>query len=139
MTLVGVSLETGVVVSTTNIPGADPVMKDGEIWTAGVAYASDLAAVVLSVSTDANSHLVGIVPTGAPGGEWKVVATVDQPLSVGNVQPVSATYVPKQQLYIFQLGVNKVITQFAYVTEKAGVHVGCWVHVQCVCLCKVVT
>ena len=115
LTVVGVSLKSGAVVSSTAaIPGADTVRASGEIWTAGIAYASDLGVLVLSISTAANSHVVGTMHPAT--GKWTVVATVDKPtrFPIGNVQPCSMVYVPGQQSYIFQLGVNHVITQFAY-------------------------
>ena len=118
LTVVGVSLETGAVISTANIPGADSIRSSGEIWTAGIAYASDLGKLVLSISTAANSHLVGTVHPST--GDWNLLATVDHPSSVGTVQPGSETYIPGKQTYLFQLGVNHVITQFAY-DFKTGV------------------
>ena len=112
LTLVGVSLHTGAVTSAVNIPGAAPTAASDEVNVAGLAYASDLDKVVLSISTVANSHLVGTLhPTT---GEWTVLATVDLPASVGGVLPESATWVPGEQTYLFQLGVSHVITQFAY-------------------------
>ena len=144
LTLVGISLVTGAMVSNATIPGADALRADGQIWTAGIAYAEDLDKLVLSISTSANSHIVGTIhPTT---GTWKTLAIVDHPTSIGVVNPASMVsyampamlslcrahvlnticthlsdltslahrtqvYVPGQQTYIFQLGVNHIITQ----------------------------
>jgi len=62
LTLVGISLVTGAMVSNATIPGADALRVHGEIWTAGIAYAEDLDKLVLSISgpqTSATSHIVG--------------------------------------------------------------------------------
>eukprot|EP01046_Picozoa_sp_COSAG06_P043535 COSAG06_NODE_5717_length_3308_cov_1.817700_2_plen_413_part_00 len=90
LTLVGISLVTGAMVSNATIPGADALRSDGQIWTAGIAYAEDLDKLVLSISTSAHSHIVGTMhPTT---GAWETLATIpgaNALRAIGDVQPAS--------------------------------------------------
>jgi hypothetical protein len=115
ISLVGVSLNTGAVVSNTAIPIV-PSTGPGrsEVFEAAIAYASDLVEIVVLITDFTNStnqHVLGTIdPTT---GEWNVIRTVSNPTST-SVQPSSVVYIPGTQAFIFQLGVNRVLTHFAY-------------------------
>ena len=115
ISLVGVSLTTGAVVSNAAIPVV-PSTGPGraDLFEAAIEYASDLKAIVVLITdfTDSiNSHVLGTIhPTT---GEWSVIRAVSNPASA-STQPAAAVYIPEKQIFIFQLGVNRILTLFAY-------------------------
>jgi hypothetical protein len=116
--LVGVSLKTGVMISSVAIPRVEPNQAGAQLWCSGIAYASDLGELVLSFTNTSNIHILGTIqPTT---GKYKELVTVNHPTTIGIVQPASFVYVPGKQTFVWQLGVNHVITQFAY-DFKTGV------------------
>ena len=121
VSLVGVSLSTGAMVSNTAfpiVPSTGPGRS--EIFEAAIAYASDLKEIVVLITdftcdtppcVSGNQHVLGTINPNS--GEWKVVRTVSHPTSTA-VQPGPGVYVPGKQTFIFQLGIKQVLTQFAY-------------------------
>jgi hypothetical protein len=107
-TLVGVSLKTGSVVSSVAIPIIGPGY---EVFAADLVYASDLGEVILLVTTSTKQQVLGTIhPTT---GKWNVITTVSSP-EMSKVDQASMVYVPGKQICVFQLGVNRVLTHFAY-------------------------
>jgi len=115
ISLVGVSLTTGAVVSNAAIPivpSTGPGRAD--LFEAAIEWASDLEAIVVLITdfTDsANSHVLGTIRPRT--GEWSVIRAVSNPVST-SPQPAAAVYIPEKQIFIFELGVNRVLTLFAY-------------------------
>lgn len=111
LTLLGVSLTTGMIVSTTPIPVE---MDSYGLLASSVAYAAELNLVILSFTTSEKAHLLGTIDPATPGS-WNVVTSIDNPTAIGDVGGSGdGVYVPGQGEYIWQLAVNHVITQFAY-------------------------
>ena len=117
-TLVGVSLKTGAVVSSAAIPFSGPTF---ELFAADLVYASDLGEVLLLVTQRVTAtNLKQILGTIHPAtGEWKTLTTVSA-ADVTKVDQQHMAYVPGKQICIFQLGVDKVLTQFAYDFKGGG-------------------
>ena len=112
VTLVGVSLKTGAVVSSAAIPFSGPTF---ELFAADLVYASDLGEVLLLVTQRVTAtNLKQILGTIHPEtGEWKTLTTVSA-ADVTKVDQQHMAYVPGKQICIFQHGVNRVLTQFSY-------------------------
>jgi hypothetical protein len=111
VTLVGVSLKTGAVVSTAATP-LPPNSAGLGLWNSGIDFAADLGLLVVSYTNASNAHILATVhPTT---GEWNTVTVIYHPNTIGVVSPSSFVYIPVQQTFIWQLGVNHAITQFAF-------------------------
>jgi len=110
LTLVGVSLTTGGVVSTTSIP--EPLESFG-LLTASVAFAAEMNLIILSFTTAAKVHLVGTIDPKTSA--WKVVTSIDNSSTIKDVGGAGdGAYVPGIGEFIWQLAVNNTITQFAF-------------------------
>lgn len=115
VSLIGVSLNTGAVVSNTALPIL-PSTGPGrsEVFEGAIAYASDLEAIVVLITNftaEENQHVLGTLHPAT--GKWTTIRTVSNPASTPD-QPEGVVYVPGKQIFIFQLDVNKALTQFAY-------------------------
>ena len=113
-TLVGVSLTTGAVVSSAAIPFSGPAF---ELFAADLVFASDLGEVVLLVTATNLTQVLGTLHPAT--GEWTTITTVFAP-DIVQVDQQRMAYAPGKQICVFQLGVNRVLTQFAYARACAN-------------------